>query len=227
MRHLKQCDLVGKESTDLNFIEYHGHFPAPPLMLSVIVGDCLHNLRSSLDHIVYQLVIINGQLPTTANMFPICETPDGFNRQIRRNRLSGVPGHAQTLIEHLQPYNTGQAPGLNNLWCLNHLVNIDKHRSLALTQVFAKDLGIEISDDGHVLHKRSLGNTTAHDKAKIMRTKYELRSLDKVKVQIKSGLFVAFKDLPADDLDICVVLGDLIEFIEKSVIARFEPFFDS
>jgi hypothetical protein len=37
----------------------------------VILGEIIHDLRSSLDHVVWQLVIANGSLPGYWNQFPI------------------------------------------------------------------------------------------------------------------------------------------------------------
>jgi hypothetical protein len=48
----------------------------PPLRLSVLLGDFLHNLRSSLDHLAWQLVLANGGTPKSGpggTQFPILE----------------------------------------------------------------------------------------------------------------------------------------------------------
>src|SRR5438093_13645641 len=77
--------------------------PKPDRTLPVIIGDCLHNLRSPLDHLVYQLVKLNGRRPTKANQFPICSSSDGFQRHLRRDSLCGVHPKDKGLIEMLQP----------------------------------------------------------------------------------------------------------------------------
>jgi len=41
---------------------------------SAIVGDCLHNLRSALDHLAYQLVRVSGGTPNIHTQFPIAPT---------------------------------------------------------------------------------------------------------------------------------------------------------
>jgi hypothetical protein len=99
--------------------------PQCPPMLSVIVGDCLYNLRSALDHLVWLLVEANpSHKPTRKNMFPICGDPELFAKQIKRGRLDGVADAARTAIEGLQPYDGRDNP----LKILDHLHNIDKHR---------------------------------------------------------------------------------------------------
>lgn len=45
---VRKPQLEGEDSEDLLFWKVH-HLP--PLRLSVLLGDLLHNLRSSLDHI--------------------------------------------------------------------------------------------------------------------------------------------------------------------------------
>jgi hypothetical protein len=43
----------------------------PPMRLSVLLGDFLHNLRSALDHLAWQLVLVNGSTPGKRTGFPI------------------------------------------------------------------------------------------------------------------------------------------------------------
>src|SRR6266700_3295672 len=45
----------------------------PPLILPLIVGEVLHQLRGSLDHLAWQLVEANGEKPGKWTYFPICE----------------------------------------------------------------------------------------------------------------------------------------------------------
>ena len=41
-----------------------------PVDLSLVIGDAVHNLRSALDHLAWQLVLANGQTPTTQTAYP-------------------------------------------------------------------------------------------------------------------------------------------------------------
>ena len=43
----------------------------PPAELSLLIGDCVYNFRSSLDHLAWGLVRQNGQTPTNRTEFPI------------------------------------------------------------------------------------------------------------------------------------------------------------
>jgi hypothetical protein len=49
--------------------------PAIPPVVSLIIGDVLQNLRSSLDYLVWELVLAAKNEPTIRNAFPICLTP--------------------------------------------------------------------------------------------------------------------------------------------------------
>ena len=112
--------------------------PLPP-RLSLILGDCIHNLRSALDHLVMALALDNGADPDDNSIqFPICTEAAFFHGgQTRsgktvgprgRNQVRALRPAAQAFIEGLQPYNRG-----SNAWMLTelgHLDNVDKHRQL-------------------------------------------------------------------------------------------------
>lgn len=44
---------------------------SPPIMLSVLVGEVVHQLRSALDHLAYALVQAAGNCPTRFTAFPV------------------------------------------------------------------------------------------------------------------------------------------------------------
>src|SRR5689334_19926794 len=46
----------------------------PSLRLGVLLGEFIHNLRCSLDHLVWQLALTRTDKPSGDLMFPICET---------------------------------------------------------------------------------------------------------------------------------------------------------
>lgn len=125
----------------------------PPPELSLVVGDCVHNLRSALDHIAFQLWS-NYTKPLSdeeakRSEFPIFNRRSEFHRRQRNGKpapgsglrkISGIDPHAQSLIEAMQPYNGGDW-----LWLmlLHELDRIDKHRRLNLS--VAASTGSEIT----------------------------------------------------------------------------------
>jgi hypothetical protein len=112
----------------------------PPLRLSAIVGDCLYTLRSSLDHLAWQLASLNGP-PPSGTEFPIFTDCGAYHRLSRGKpargsglyKTRGIAPAEQALIEQSQPYNRPSDPEADPLWILHSLCNIDKHRVLHLT----------------------------------------------------------------------------------------------
>ena len=106
-----------------------------PIEWAVTIGEIAYNLRSSLDHLVWQLVMQNGKTPTTSNQFPILLDKAKFNRAASR-LLKGVDAHSRRIIEEIQPYQEGSEAGLF-LRILRSICNIDKHRHLNLVDHYS------------------------------------------------------------------------------------------
>ena len=118
----------------------------PPLDpdIDLIFGDAIHNLRSALDHLAYQLVVLNKQVPNTTTSFPIFDAPPGHrvcgqcgHRTARPFINPGVSADAVRLLDEVQPYqrtNDGKQTTIGwRLSQLRDLDNIDKHRHLIVT----------------------------------------------------------------------------------------------
>ena len=92
------------------------------------IGTVAHALRSSLEHLTWQLVIANIGSPSRSTHFPI------VHRRPRNGSLviSGdVPPGALALIEEAQPYNDS---GDGKMLSAIHKLDIfDKHRELMVT----------------------------------------------------------------------------------------------
>ena len=101
-----------------------------PIEWAVTIGEIAYNLRSSLDHLVWQLVMHNGKTPTMSNQFPIFLDKAKYNKAVMR-QLKGVDARSRRMIEEVQPYQEGSETGLF-LRILHSICNIDKHRHLNL-----------------------------------------------------------------------------------------------
>jgi hypothetical protein len=101
-----------------------------PEQLPLIVGDCLGNLRSTLDYLVWELVLANGKKPGINNAFPIAQTPDAYAKEINNGRLRGVCSAACAVIETLQPYHARNDADKSLLSVLNKFTNVNKHRRI-------------------------------------------------------------------------------------------------
>lgn len=107
-----------------------------PLRLSVLAGEVIHHLRSSLDHTVHALVLANKHTPTRHHQFPICSTQKQFKVACQRKQIDGVSLAAKKLITDVQPYTTA-TPDDTILSVVAELDNQDKHRLLVVLQAAA------------------------------------------------------------------------------------------
>jgi hypothetical protein len=105
---------------------------------SLTLGDALHNLRSALDHLIFQLVVLNtGKKAGGGTMFPIASSGASYwsiakdgRKSLRDRALKGVADEHRALIDALQPYRTREPGKGNFLLTLQALSNQDKHRLL-------------------------------------------------------------------------------------------------
>ena len=221
------CQVVFTEDRDKDLGYFVVHLPEPPLELSSMVGDCLHNFRATLDYLVWRMVMCNPpNEPDSRNMFPICTSPDNFAGQVKRGRLQGVPEAGAAIIEKMQPYDSTHHP----LVLLDNLCNADKHRDLHLTTAVASDLDISFSRDGEVYLRTILGNDEVRNGTILGNIGVSLSkvpSRPQVEVHGQAVAFVAFKDLLSESGE-AVSVGDLLEemrdHIADTVIPSLEPF---
>jgi hypothetical protein len=98
-----------------------------PLRVSIIAGDAIHNIRSALDYLAYQLVRVGSGSPGpfASVYFPISESALELEDAIQR-KLKGARPEAKDAIRAVKPYKGGNWP----LWHLHRLNIIDKHRLL-------------------------------------------------------------------------------------------------
>jgi hypothetical protein len=131
--------------------------PHPSLFASredwaTVIGDCVHNLRSALDHLAHELVVLGGGTPKSGRngtAFPIYDSrlgPNGGPRIVQITTVQGnVAADVLAFIEGLQPYERTDEPLGHPLWVLSELDNMDKHRTLALTGVALNGFGLAIN----------------------------------------------------------------------------------
>ena len=112
--------------------------------VGIIFGDCINNLRNSLDYLVYEMgVRHSGGLKKPERIkFPIVSRKDTW-AGICGNELGEVSPKQRTLIESFQPYHKrnmeqdgpqGQA-AFHPLEMLRDLTDLDKHRLLTAVAV--------------------------------------------------------------------------------------------
>ena len=116
-----------------------------PQRFSVIIGEVIHQLRSSLDHLVWQLVIAHGTEKTTDDLeFPIFWESSKYPAAARR-KIKGVSPTAAKRIEGLQPYNAGGHIDDHPLLIIHKFDIVDKHQLLILVAGELKVWGDDIT----------------------------------------------------------------------------------
>jgi hypothetical protein len=106
-----------------------------PIDAPLVMGDLLHNVRSSLDSLVFALSERGKGSPLVGDelrvpQFPITAS-DGQWASESVRRLKFVPAEACALIYEMQPYrDTYDVEGVHPLQKLADLSNVDKHRRL-------------------------------------------------------------------------------------------------
>ena len=114
--------------------------PAISETWSLDVGEIAYGLRSALDHLAWQLVLLDGGTPGRSTAFPVMTTPRS-DKEGRPVYPDLVPPLRRTdirrAIDEHQPYRLAvhgeqyeDVAPRSLLWMLNELCNIDKHRQV-------------------------------------------------------------------------------------------------
>lgn len=123
---------------------------------SLIVGDCLHNLRSALDHLIYAIAVHESRTEPPPDerslMFLIADTLDNFNKNASRIKTLSEP--VRKAIEAVQPFNRPHPKLPPLLAVLRDLENTDKHKLLRLAYA-----SIAVADIGFWGPQNSIANT--------------------------------------------------------------------
>jgi hypothetical protein len=98
----------------------------PPEGLATIAGDAIHNLRSSLDLAICELIAHTGGQVTEDTAFPIVKEKSGLHAGLKR--LKGASPGVPQAVRELEPYRDGNRA----LWRLHRLDIVDKHRLLVV-----------------------------------------------------------------------------------------------
>ena len=220
----------------------------PPLDLGCIFGDCLNNLRSSLDYIAWELAtkhtppaVLGRQVSSI--YFPLHTIAQDFaaNGRTKLEKNFSFPTAVVDEIERVQPYHAGY----ESLDVLSKLVKIDKHRLPLLTVATEETnsiivtegdvaLRLEFSDtpfDGPIATPVAPDSPEAVRAAEIFREVKDSASSEgvsgeqpaDVNVDGEVTVFVSLKDLPMPNEPIDVTLSKIFKCV-SDIIPRFEQF---
>lgn len=110
---------------------------SPPLRVGVLVGDIVHNLRSALDQVAWQLARLSKpkKSPPRGTYFPICATQKTSDSKTTQDKQRGINARYVKVIRSVQPFASG-AHG--PLLLLSTLSIRDKHRVINVVAVAAE-----------------------------------------------------------------------------------------
>ena len=216
---------AAKQSECIHRIYRASVVEAAPDEWGTLIGDFVHNLRSSLDHIVWQLASKPlGKGASFINEFPIYDEKVRYEREGIK-KLRGVTNEAAlTLIESLQPY-----PGRHGKWSfiqpllmLNRLSNWDKHRVLHIVgSTLTGWGGVAPAGEEPLIVSAELGPFV--DQAIIG----EFIMKPDVDVKHTMSFSVAFeKEGPGRGLPVLDSLPHLLTYMRTEVIPKFEVLFE-
>src|SRR5215204_6186791 len=120
--------------------------------VAVIVGDLVHNLRSGLDQLAWQLVLDCSGRPTKPGEIKRIKFPIETDRErlARTYTFSKISPSDQALLDRAQPYNGLDDAELHGLTILEELSNRDKHRTLNPSLVITNRGRVDGSVDAEV-----------------------------------------------------------------------------
>lgn len=200
-----------------------------PPQISLVLGDAIHNLRSSLDYLAYQLCIASRGTPDDNTGFPIWHRPPAVP-DVKAEVTRKIP-RANTkvigCIKTLEPYKGGKG---DIVWRLHRLDIMDKHKLLIGVATSAPNINLRggiIPNDALFpkvprpmkLPPRGLA---LEEGAELLRIKRADRTTMNVDPQFTFQ--VAFSEVCTGD-PIIPKLEEFLKFINGIILPAFEPLF--
>jgi len=138
--------LVGHFNADRTEHHFHAGFAvAPdPVRWALMAGDCVHSLRSALDHCIWDIAQVEGLPDKRKREFPIFIHREKFDAELE-TKLGGITNTAvRAVITAAQPWNVAELAEYHSLWVIHELDRVDKHRTLTVVPVVPRWVDYEI-----------------------------------------------------------------------------------
>ena len=195
----------------------------PPLQrLALVFGDMISNLRTTLDYLVWQLVLAAGNRPGRRTGFPVVRRAKDWVVQ-SRTALRGVERRWVDEIESRQPYHRPERPSIHPLAILDHVNNLNKHRFLPVALLSVEQLELLINVDSardEVIESQDFLDRPITPDGEVARFRVPSRVHLEVAVNQAPHCRLSFDD----GLDYDWHPIELVEWVRETV-ARFEPAF--
>jgi hypothetical protein len=187
-----------------------------PNDFALIAGDAIHNLRSSLDHLAWQLVETGGGSPNRYTYFPICRTPQQYASAMGKGEIKSMSLRAQKALWAIQPFITSD----DTLLQVHDLDIVDKHR-LVLTVATFVDGWIAVSNGRDLLFSQTPRPLIAGDEfTHIPTARYESTGHQNFKL----GIDIAFGQSEIlEGESVLATLKKMLDFV-GGVVDAFQGF---
>lgn len=207
---------------------------------ALVVGDAVHNLRSALDHIAYQLALDGYEAHNAGRaiprahqrriMFPIVAVSNDSRMTVEKFYAQGIKGQLRYIaddsrdaIEALQPYKRRPSdPCSDPLWVVNELDVIDKHRKLNPTAIASPLDNLGVVDHLASIKHLAVYGGTVKDGDELMRWSGGGTQMDPDRYFSRQ---IALAEGPqvAQETDLLTVLGVCYADILQDVVPALEP----
>jgi len=194
---------------------------------TLALGDAVHNLSATLNYLVTSLwTSQDAEGDVLLARFPILLDPHKFE-STGKVHIKGLPAAAQDIVEGLQPYNRDNSS--DPLWVLHYLDEIEKHRSIGLSNYTVLDTAV--LDLGSMVNARLISSqifSGMFDDGAVL-AEAQLQFLgdgpDGHEVYEEFPADITFKGTgPATGLFAVPTLAKIAAHIRTEVLPAFEPF---
>lgn len=221
---------VDPDETGWQFITWGSSIPPPDPRLGAVLGDFVHNVRSGLDQIVWQLVKANGGNPDRTQ-WPVSVTENQWRNDVTHRDpdwgpapTAGLSDDALELVRQFQPFQARRRLRLKDpLLLLQRLSNVDKHRTLHIAICYAElDPNVTITPSGYLAFtaiRRPRKPITLTEGAEILR--YKLRKVrwpppEGVIVEVNPPSFGVQLAFASEGDAVVATLGHLEPLLDKA-----------
>jgi hypothetical protein len=203
-----------------------GDVQDPPQIIGVLIGEVAYQLRSTLDHIIWQLAKPTTEREKKNVQFPLAKSSTDFRNQ--RHLMPGVELRVRRAVESLQPYHRRKWPETALLGYLREISNWDKHRTLVAA-------GADVVRSGTTVFLKGETSVISQEEAKgILKTGTIITRLQMgySAVGAQVGVYPQVAVLPVFDermpkpirrRPVLSTLGKIGQFIEDTIVPMLEP----
>ena len=189
---------------------------------SILAGEIVHQLRSALDHLVWQLILDEGATPIDGKTgFPVFHIEADYDKYGVR-MIAGVATQTATDIRSLQPFHTNPADTAP-LYVLNEMWKREKHRLLnfASLKIMSGCTTAYVYPSGRTIVDHGVGFNPGPftDGAELCRLQYPSDFTPDVKMSVTYAWAMRFEDAgPATGQSPTELLTRLVEVVEKAIM---------